>query len=232
MTKKKFLLCVAVIVGLMFATLLLSQPVEPKVEPTPQPVSDVGCNRTQEYPLPEEFRRAISLIVQRLDEGNNSIGNQMVVFFKGIRNCVDIQYAQSDTEINSAEGVFSFSENSTPNQLQILVSPRYKSKDDLLTAILLSHELTHAAIYASGAQESISCYDNESLAHLIEMLFIGTLNDDEIASLTYRANNGYPEAKGVLNLILGVRRSKGADSSEKVANYVRSKPFYQQQCGQ
>lgn len=195
------------------------------------PPPAIGCTKTQEYANREEFKRAISLVIQRLGEGNTAWGSKYAKDFQRIRTCLDIQYVQSEGEINDAEGLFSFSVRSTPNRLQILVSPRYKVKDDLLTAILLSHEMTHALVFADGATSGISCFDNEALAFTTEMMFIGTLNDDEVASLTYRSNHGYPEARGVIDLIVATHGLKGTSPFEKMQNYVRSNNFYQKQCG-
>jgi hypothetical protein len=204
----------------------------PTATPTSTPTPLTGCSRTQEYPYPEEFKRAVSLVKQRLDEGKTTIGKDYAQSFQRIRNCLDIQYAASDKEMNDTEGYFSFSKSSTANRLEILVSPRYKIKDDLLTAILLSHEMTHAAIFAAGETNTISCYVNEAAAFMREMVFISTLNSDEIASITYRSNNGYPEARGIINFIVEMSHTKAKYLNEKTLEFVRTSDYYQWQCGE
>lgn len=192
----------------------------------------VYCERIEKYTIPQEFDRALSLIVQRLKQSNDAVSNKNAERFNAIRNCLDIQYAPSDEDISGAEGVFSFSENSTNDRLQIFVSPRYEVKDDLLTAILLSHEIAHAFIFATGSSNTISCYENEALAFQTEMRFLGTLNDEEVASITYRYNNrSSDEVKGVINLITDMGRTSGSTPHDKALNWVKNNPFYQKQCG-
>lgn len=205
-------------------------PVE-STSPTSSPTSKMGCSRSKEYPYPEEFKRATSLLRQRLKDSDADWASQFIEAFDLTRNCLDIQYALSEEEMNGAEGMFMFSADSTPNRLEIFVSPRYKVKDDLLTAVLLSHEITHALIFANGQSESTTCFENEAQAFMTEMVFLSTLNDDEIASITYRSNNGYSEARGVTDLITNVRQMDGSNSYEKMLNYVKSNEFYQSQCG-
>ena len=165
-------------------------------------------------------------------QNGNSIAKGRASQFQAMKNCLDIKYAQSDQEISGAEGVFSFSENSSDEQLQILVSPRYQIKDDLLTAALLSHELYHALNFIQDRSNVVTCFDNEAQAFMTEMLFLSSLNEEEGASITYRYNNRtLPEAVGVIDLIVGVHNRQGANSYEKVMNYVKSILFYQKQCG-
>lgn len=90
-----------------------------------------------------EFQRAVSLVLQRYWESTNA-KNQLAVI-RANQTCLDIQYASTVNEMSGADGVFLFSkENSSPKGLKILVNPEYKIQDDLTTALLLSHELTHA----------------------------------------------------------------------------------------
>jgi hypothetical protein len=167
-----------------------------------------------------------------LKQSNDSVSNKNAQRYNAIKNCLDIQYAPSDEELSGAEGVFAFAKNSTNDRLQIFVSPRYEVKDDLLTAILLSHEIAHAFIFATGSSNTISCYQNEAIAFQSEMRFIGTLNEEEIASITYRYNNrASEEVEGVINLITGMGRTPGNSPSEKALNWVKSNPFYKNQCG-
>lgn len=195
------------------------------------------CSRKEPYSIPPEFDRAISLILQRYEQTNVSPGFARAITIKTIRNCLDIQYATSDDELQDAEGVFAFTETGTKDRLQILVSPRYQAKDDLLTATLLSHELAHASLYAFDKDKEFSCFENEADAFREQLGFISTLNYEEIASLTYRYNNrSSPEAVAVIELLLNVRNQPPYEppseetAYKKALNYVKTHPFYQKLC--
>lgn len=110
------------------------------------------CDRKTPYEIKPEFSRAISLIIQRLqdsskqyDEFNIDEGLYPLGLIINNKNCLDIQYAPSVSEMSGADGFFLFSNKfSGKNRLKILVNPEYKIQDDLMTALLLSHEITHA----------------------------------------------------------------------------------------
>lgn len=90
-----------------------------------------------------EFQRAVSLVLQRYSENENTKNSLMII--RANQSCLDIQYANSVDEMAGADGVFLFSKkNSSPKGLKVLVNPEYKVQDDVTTALLLSHELTHA----------------------------------------------------------------------------------------
>lgn len=199
--------------------------------------NNIICDRQKPYTIPSEFDRAISLIIQRLLERNNQITTNRADFFRSIKNCLDIQYAPTDDEMKGAEGLFYFSPSSSKEDLRILVSPRYQIKDDLLTAILLSHELMHAYIYASDTNLVLSCFEDEAQAFRLQLLFMSTLNNEEVASLTYRYNNRTsPEAVAAIDLPLTITdySSVGPSDSDpaynKILNYVKNNPYYQEQC--
>lgn len=191
----------------------------------------IYCSRFEKYSMPDEFDRAIGLIIQRMKQSGYAFGDETAKNINDIRNCLDIQYAQSDDDMQGAEGLFMFYENSTPDRLQIFVSPRYQIKDDLLTAILLSHEITHAYLFATGLNKNISCYENEARAFASQMQFLGTINNEELASITYRYNyRSSQEAISVVDLIVALGTTSGNDGYQKALNYVKNSPFYQSQC--
>lgn len=191
----------------------------------------VPCGRFEKYIIPEEFDRAVSLIIQRMKQSNDTTMNQHSKDIADIRNCLDIQYVQSDDEMKGTEGFFMFSENSVPDRLRIFVSPRYQIKDDLLTALLLSHEIAHAYLFASGLNRNISCYENEATAFLSQIQFMGTLNMEEISSITYRYHNkSSQEILSVVDLTLEIGALPGSGWYNKALNYVKNNPFYQKEC--
>jgi hypothetical protein len=149
-------------------------------------------------------------------------------------NCVKIAYAPSENEMDGAEGVFRFIPGQSPEYMTIFVSPRYKSKDDILTATLLSHELMHTYNYVIGLfnGEETGCFEDEAEAFSAQNAFIMTLNSEEKQSLVARfAQGGSPELQGIIQAYTQIPRMRGATYQEKAMNFVKSNPGYQQQCG-
>jgi len=207
----------------------------------------IYCIKDSAYVMPEEFKRAISLIIQRLkqsDVKSNIVFGQDV---EAISNCLNIQYARSDKEISGAEGMFFFSPSQKLGEYDILVSPKYHAKDDLLTAILLVHEIKHALNYGSGAvfinignkplkvgdtrNLYPKCFADEASAFSSQNIFIGLLNKEEFNSLLARALAGNSiEARQALITYTDIPKFPGNNYLEKALNYVKSNPFYLEQC--
>ncbi|OGD95487.1 hypothetical protein A3F02_02700 [Candidatus Curtissbacteria bacterium RIFCSPHIGHO2_12_FULL_38_9b] len=185
----------------------------------------VLCPRTTKYPMPEEFSRSLSLIIQRFGDPKSDTSE--------ISNCVNIQYANNDAQLNNAEGLFSFSPGQSTSKLDIYVSPRYRYTDDLVTAYLVTHELAHAHNYvigqASGKVES--CFADEASAFDFQVRFLGKLNVEENKSLDARIRQGgSQELMNIYNTLLAISRNRGSNLYEKALNYVMSDPSYQKQC--
>lgn len=188
------------------------------------------CPRDEPYEINPAFQRALSLVGQRLDEANPDYG----VVVTDILNCLDIQYAPSESAVNGAEGYFTFKPGQSAERLLIYVSPSYKAKDDILTAILLSHEVTHAYNYAMNTlfmQQPLDCYADESLAFQYQTTFLYSLNQGEKQSLVSRYITGGSdgEVRTTLNLLMDFITNGKVDHN-KTIKYVRSSPYYQQQC--
>ncbi len=117
--------------------------------------------------------------------------------------------------------------------MNIYVSPRYQSKDDILTAVLLMHELTHAYNYALDLStgDDLGCFEHEAYAFTAQNLFVGTLNDEERQSLTARmAVGGSNELRNVAYVYNQIPKTRGSDYFEKALNFVKASPAYQEQC--
>lgn len=210
------------------------------------------CIRDTGYEIPKEFERAISLIVQRLKQSSNKSSTALGKDIEGISNCLNIQYADSEKEMGGAEGLFLFVPAQSLGQYDIIVSPKYSAKDDLLTAVLLAHEITHALDnkqrpdakfimidstkkYAPG--EKIrpkiyqGCYALEASAFSNQNLFISALNQEESNSLVLRAQtNSSLEAYDALITYLGISKFSGNNYFEKAMSFVKSNPAYRKQC--
>lgn len=191
--------------------------------------SDVHCSRNEPYSMPEEFNRALSLIIQRLSQYSNPSLKQIGTQVKTIRNCLNIQYSTSESEMNNMEGYFIFNKSSSNDNLQIFVSPKYLTKDDLLTALLLQHEITHATFRAYGLDQGTreSCYEDEARALTYQVLLLGAFNQEERDSLTQRTKT----SKDVASFFNNLNEPYKSKFSEKsFLQYVKSIPEYQTQC--
>jgi hypothetical protein len=176
--------------------------------------------------MPEEFSRALSLIIQR--EGGGDENNRLLAdSFKLIKNCLNIQYAQTESDMYGAEGYFTFSKNSMKENLLIFVSPKYQAKDDLLTAILLSHEISHALFFVGNYQ--FTCFENEAHAFENQYAFMLLLNASEKESLVARTQS-YGDVYDTLYTIQQIINQKGNTWNEQALNYVKKDKYYIQQC--
>lgn len=206
---------------------------------------DPRCIREEMYDMPPEFKRALSLINQRFTDWYKK-SNMENSFDLSYLNCVDIQYG--DTE--NAEGLFTFDEKSSSiEKLYIIVDKSYVNSDDLLTALLLAHETTHANIYLMKIIEGaeISCVDNEVNAFNNQLLLGNLFNSEERESLNRRLQKGYQGLNNQLKinwdmLILRdqaeqICRTNQFDNCTMkeviplIERMVRSNPYYQKQCG-
>lgn len=185
----------------------------------------VLCTRTEPYGMAPEFERAISLVIQRLDQGNTNI--LLDENFKLIKNCLNVTYS-SEVDNYDAEGLFYFDERSTKDRLNILVSNKYKANDDILTAALLTHEITHAYVFASDL--NLTCFQNEAEAFYNQIVFITVLNKAESDSIVARRTvGGSEEIDEMFELISKVNYMKGTPY-EDITKIVQSDPYYQEQC--
>ena len=203
---------------------------------------DVGCIRETPYEKPPEFDRALSLIKQRLNDLSLKMNSKEMNF--SYFNCLDIKYS----DLKEEEGLFTFDpKDSSLDKLQILVNSSYKEKDDILTAFLLTHEVTHAALFLNTVNfgEEIGCIDNEINAFSMQLSFIQSLNPEEANSINQRLKSGYyrlsPPLQMTWDLLVMSNKAntycgKNAQScyDDRVKKDLNSKiinnPYYQKQC--
>ncbi|PIX62113.1 hypothetical protein COZ45_03030, partial [Candidatus Uhrbacteria bacterium CG_4_10_14_3_um_filter_41_21] len=124
----------------------------------PKTEEKVICSRSEMYPMPAEFQRALSLINERYVQKNDRNAN----LYSKMLNCINVQFG--DTISDQAEGYFIFdTQNSTVEKLDIFVDASYTNYDDLTTALLLSHELTHARQFVDEIVygQRLSCVNKE-----------------------------------------------------------------------
>ena len=187
--------------------------------------NSVLCTRNEPYPMSPEFERAVSLLIQRLSQSNTA--GYLDENILKIKNCLNITYSP-EVEKYDAEGLFYFDENSTNDKLNILVSNRYRISDDIVTALLLSHEITHAYIFASGLD--LDCYQNEAEAFTNELYLLTGFNQAERDILAAKFDfYPSPQTDSFYNMIKKVNRMKGTPY-ENILQIVKSDPYYQKQC--
>jgi hypothetical protein len=195
------LCCSAFIINYFYIVLPSQKKSEQKLRQTELTSSDnFLCNRKEPYEMPEEIKRALSLRKQRLEEATRNdagylmadiLGPAFVKLDDQYRNCYNIQYGDLRL-VGGAEGVFWFDDKvSSPNNLQITIDNIYKFNDDLLLAIVLQHEISHAWEFIQEEKSGIkhTCIEKEQVAFMSESLFIRTLNQGEKDSLYQRFNN-------------------------------------------
>ncbi|MBI4039137.1 hypothetical protein HY384_04230 [Candidatus Daviesbacteria bacterium] len=205
--------------------------------------SKYKCTRTERYDNPPEFDRALSLINQRGTEYIRK--NNITANLTNLTPCVVVKYTDVKNTIG-AEGYFIFGDKeANANYLPVYVDNSYKETDDLITALLLKHEITHAYqfIRALNGENDLSCMDKEAEAFLSQSLFISQLNDEELRSLIYRIDNE-PNLHPQLQLVSSFNQVSdyatnqcGSDKNcfldvyiKKIRDMVYANPFYQKQC--
>ena len=199
--------------------------------------------------MPAEFGRVFSLLLQRHQQKNIPQYMQL----KSIANCLEIKY--SDLSETGAEGVFYFDDRvSSANRLVVEVDATYSFTDDLTTAFLLSHELSHARQYTEELQgiKTWNCVDAEVDAFYSQLIFGSLLNEEESDSVISRIEKGSRnsqllqyedlldlswDAIGACNL---ANKSNPTQQDldcykqtlyQKLRQMVTSNPYYQDQCG-
>lgn len=149
---------------------------------------EIFCPRKEPYEVEPEFERALGIIEQRavgdVTEKDRDRGYPWI-------NCMHMQYADLDSKYGeSVEGVFHFDENSSLDKLEIYVDNSYKEKDDLLLAVLLAHEISHAWDYIEFRKTGVKkdCVEGEVDAFYWQNYLISYFNQEEQMSVLSRIN--------------------------------------------
>lgn len=196
----------------------------------------IYCVRETEYTMPEEFKRSLSLIGQRFKEEGTERDESWESFVSNVKNCLNIQYAKPDDaffDVESVEGLFMFTPTQSMEKFDIFVSPKYQVKDDLLTSILLVHEIVHVRNFISSQRQGkqLDCFENEASAFSTQNYFASILNQEEINSINARvARNISKEAQQVVDVFTVVPKFPGDNYYEKSLNFVKANPAYQKLC--
>lgn len=205
------------------------------------------CSRQTGYPIKPEFERSINLINQRFSqyvdsfEGDlgdeNSPGRHAQTYINrlsDVRRCLNIEYSSEVDDIG-ANGTFLFNQQSQPNNLIILISPRYAATDDLLTALLLAHEITHAQdyhrIYPDVSHNKDQCLQAESVAYYYEIMLLGVLSKEEQSRMELMARTNV-QASAEFDFLRSVLKSADRYSDLLTGTHetIKKDPVYIAQC--
>lgn len=168
--------------------------------------SSLACKRATPYVLDSEFNRVLDLIAQRLDIEKN-YGTYWGNAFN-YRNCIDVQYSDKSKELG-AEGLF-FAEDPSLQDLKILISPDYKTYDDLTISTILIHELTHVGQYINETvnKTKSDCFGSEAEAFTSQAIFLSQLNKEEVRSIYSRIRENV-NANPAFSILLGIEQTQG-----------------------
>lgn len=204
------------------------------------------CDRNQRYDNPPEFDRVLSLIDQRIREK----GTHKEQDFLKIIPCISVKYADIKSIGGNAEGYFLFGgPGISYNYLPVYVDNSYHEVDDLVTAFLLVHEMTHAYQYTLSLNNAnkFDCYKKEEQAFSNQMAFLGYLNKEEFTALYARAS--FPQDKqsqiqliryffqyhsDAINYCSSTQDNESCISefdNNQISLMVRQNPVYQKLCG-
>lgn len=196
------LILIALMVGVGIAYYFKIQPQKTtSIEPTPTPEQAIaeGCTRTTRLENPPQYDRALSLIQQRIDDNEKWCDKycetedyekklRFHAFPANLTNCIKIVEEDID---GGAEGYFTFhSEDIKPNYFPITINKSYNFADDTLTALLITHEMTHVQQYLDSLKgnDTLSCRDKEVEAFISQIDFYTKLSNEEISSVVLKMN--------------------------------------------
>lgn len=148
----------------------------------------LGCTRTTRLDNLPQYDRALSLIQQRIDENHDGRYkfNKMHIFNffpSQLVNCIKI-VEKTPNDPDGYEGYFTLNGSDIKDDYYpIVVNSKYLKSDDILIALLLTHEMTHVQQYIDSInnKSNLSCVEKEVDAFLSShRFFISTLNDQEM----------------------------------------------------
>jgi len=211
----------------------------------------VSCTRTTRLENEPQYDRALSLIQQRVDENNKwwdkygeKIDNRFRYFSSELVNCIKIT-EESIKESTGIEGYFTFnSKDIKKDYYPITVSSDYHFADDVETALLLSHEMTHVQQYIDtlNGKNALSCIDSEINAFTSQLDFYPILNSEEGSSIYYRIQNdeNLHSQLQILNAMMTINRNSDCrfdkdcldkNLTSKLRKMLIDDSYYQKQCG-
>lgn len=171
------------------------------------------CNRTERLENDPEYDRALSLINQRIDENEKwcdkyceSEEYEKKLRFRhfpaNLTNCIKI--IEQDIP-DKAEGYFIFNgEDIKKDYFPIIVNKSYNYSDDILTALLITHEMTHVQQYLDSlsSEDNLSCREKEVEAFISQIDFYVLLNNEENKSVWLKMNESNNKKHSQIEMLL------------------------------
>ncbi len=221
-----------------------------KAEPSKTPTK-ISCTRTSRLDNEPQYDRALSLIQQRVDENNKwwdkygeKIDGRFKHFPPELVNCIKIT-KELITKLSGIEGYFTFnSKDIKTNYFPITVSSDYDFADDIVTALLLSHEMTHVQqfIDTQNGKNALSCIDSEIDAFIAQLDFYVILNNEENSSVFNRikSDGNLHSQLQILDEMMTINRDSNCkfdkncldtNLTTKLRKMITEDSYYKKQCG-
>lgn len=171
-----------------------------------EPAIEARCTRNVRLENEPRFDRALSLVYEKVRQGeeHRSVWTSYNYFPAQLVNCIKVDAKNVKAEIE-AEGYFDINNKDIkPDYFPITIDAvTYEYSDDLTTALLLVHEITHVQQYINYSsidpeykykslfdpKNKATCFNNEVAAFYAQLLFFNQLNDEEKKSLNLRIQN-------------------------------------------
>lgn len=228
-------------------------------EPTPSPIVELdvkdGCTRTTRLENEPQYDRALSLIQQRIEDNEKWCDKycessdyekklRFHHFPANLTNCIKIIEENID---GGAEGYFTFhSEDIKPNYFPITIDSSYNFSDDTLTALLITHEMTHVQQYLDtlNGTDNLSCRDKEVEAFVSQIDFYTKLSNEEINSVVLKmreeSEDKHPQV-AMLKTMIEINRDgtcplftddecSQKNLRNKLFQLISDEPAYRHQC--
>src|SRR3989344_6440533 len=141
------------------------------------------CTRTERWENKPQYDRALSLIQQRiqesieLDKGTDG-ATAFTNFPPNLVNCIFIKEEDIDDK-SGIEGYFALDSSEIKNNyFPITIDKDYKEADDIVTALLIAHEMAHVQQFLVGTPMSPrnECLRAEADAFVTQWMMFGTLS--------------------------------------------------------
>lgn len=152
------------------------------------------CTRNERLENKPQYDRALSLIQQRiqesieLDKEDSDVKTAFNYFPSQLVNCIYIE-EEDLSNIPGVEGYFTFDSSKIKNNyFTITVDKNYKEADDIVTALLIAHEMEHVQQFLQGSPLSTrnDCLRAEADAFVAQWMLFGNLSMEEMESVNAR----------------------------------------------
>ena len=214
-----------------------------------KPTIEAGCTRNVRLENEPRFDRALSLVYEKIGKLQTDLGDaSSLIFSPQLVNCIRVKKSDLPDTIG-VEGFFVFNDKDIkPNDFPISVDRKYDDADDLVNALLLTHEITHVHQYISqlNNKDTLSCIDKEVSAFYSQLLFTTELNQEEGKSLDLRIVNDqklHPQLQLIDSMrslrdphifskcdIFGDPDCVSRDMKSKIKELILQNDYYKEQC--